>query len=269
MSLFNRAKRVAILGCGPAGMFAAHAFAEAGWDVTIYSKKRQSHMYGAQYLHSPIPGLPEFRTEVDYQLRGTLEGYREKVYGPRSTVQVSPATLIGRRLAWDIRAAYDTAYGMYESQIRDVSIDQKFLQGEFGNPAARNYWKAVVSTIPAPSLCAMPQEHIFLSQRVWAAGDAPDQGRLSPVTVPSSTVVCNGEPDIAWYRCSNVFGHNTCEWPLDRKPPVSGLAQVLKPISAICGCWPRIARLGRYGQWKKGVLADEAYVRASKLAHKG
>jgi hypothetical protein len=269
----RKTKRVAILGCGPAGMFATHAFAEAGWDVTVYSRKRRSQMFGAQYLHSPIPGLPEHRIEVEYTLRGTAEGYRDKVYGPplpgREAISVSPDYLLGEHPAWDIRAAYHEAYGQYEVQIIEATVTPEFLDMEFGNPQASKYWSAVISTIPAPQICVKPQEHLFHSQRVWAAGDAPELGRLSPVTAPKSTVICNGLPEIAWYRCANVFGHNTCEWPLDRKPPIEDLAEVFKPIGNDCTCWPEITRLGRYGQWEKGVLTDEVYVRAAKIANKG
>lgn len=275
MGIFNRTKRVAILGCGPSGMFAAHAFHEAGWDVVIYSKKRRSQMFGAQYLHSPIPGLPERRIEVDYQLFGTVEGYRDKVYGPGSKVNVSPDTLVGQHPAWDIRAAYYEAYDRYEHMVLEANITPSWLQGEFGNPQADKYWKQVVSTIPAPALCYQSEpnrsgsEHQFLSQKVWAAGDAPEQDRWCPIACQASTVVCNGDPERAWYRVANVFGHTTAEWPQDRRPPLNGLALVEKPISTNCDCWPKITRLGRYGAWHKGILTDEVYVRAAKLAAKG
>lgn len=276
MALWSKkTKRVAILGCGPAGMFAAHAFTEAGWDVTIYSKRRRSQMFGAQYLHSPIPGLPEIRTTIDYQLVGTAAGYRDKVYGPNANVRVSPESLVGTQLAWDIRAAYYAAYDHYEPRVIEASIDLTWMQTEFGNPQVKDYWQAIVSTIPAPTLCLerdpnrSATEHQFQSRKVWAVGDAPELGQYCPIAVPANTVVCNGDPERAWYRAANVFDYCTAEWPDDRKPPVSGVAQVLKPISTNCDCWPQVTRLGRYGAWQKGYLADEAYVRAAKLAAKG
>ncbi len=263
----KRQRRVAILGCGPSGMFAAHAFVSNGWDVTIYSKKRRSWMYGAQYLHSPIPGLPEQRITVDYQLRGTADGYRDKVYGPNTNIKVSPESLVGQHPAWDIRAAYHEAYDRYHGITVNAAITPEFFRSEFDNPDSAGYWDLVVSTVPAKLLCTNPL-HEFLSQKVWAAGDAPDRQQYSPVSVAPSTVVCNGDPEIAWYRCSNVFDHVTCEWPEDRKPPISGVAAVEKPVSTNCDCRPGIVRLGRYGAWQKGILVDEVYVRASKLASK-
>lgn len=266
----SRPRRVAIMGCGPSGLFAAHAFLQAGWDVTVYSRKRRSHMFGAQYLHRPIPGLPEVLTEVSYKLQGTTAGYADKVYGPVAAItddMVSPALMAGTHPAWDIRAAYFAAWDMYESLVVDANVDHAFLQMEFGNPDAQSYWGAVISTIPAPILCRRPEgEHGFISQKVWAAGDAPELDRWCPITVPPGHVICNGDPERAWYRAANVFGHSTAEWPHGHRPPLSNLAEVEKPISTNCNCWGNITRMGRYGEWKKGVLTHHVYERAAALA---
>jgi hypothetical protein len=266
MGIFSRRpKKVAILGCGPAGMFATHAFVEAGWDVTIYSNKRRSQMFGAQYLHRPIPGLPERKTSVEYRLEGTAAGYAEKVYpgGQVPTGQVSPVTLAGFHDAWDIRAAYFDAYERYEDMIINTYYERRDV------PALLHMeFRQVVNTIPADRLC-IDDQHQFLSQTIWAAGDAPEQGKFCPIYCPKDTVVCNGDPDRAWYRLSNVFGHTTCEWPEDRKPPLSGVASVVKPLRHNCDCWTgRIVGLGRYGAWKKGVLSHEAYEAAQALARR-
>jgi hypothetical protein len=266
----RRPKRAAILGCGPAGMFAAHAFVRAGWEITVYSKKRMSDLYGAQYLHAPIPGLPSIRTSVEYRLAGTIEGYREKVYGPKlpNAVEVSPGVLAGRRDAWDIRAAYRAAYSMYSYRIVPVTIDAAFLEGEFGNPETDRHWGAVLSSIPAPVLCRNPS-HAFLSQKVYAAGDAPERGIFAPISCLPDTVLCDGTEDRAWYRISNVFGHCTAEWPDRRKPPFEGVTEVQKPIGTTCYCWEgRITRIGRYGIWMKGVLSHQAYDVAQKIAER-
>jgi len=50
--------RIAVLGCGPAGLMSAHAAmvaTESEADLAIFSTKRKSPLYGAQYLHQPIP----------------------------------------------------------------------------------------------------------------------------------------------------------------------------------------------------------------------
>lgn len=103
-----------ILGCGPAGLMAAHAAALRNYDVVIVSKKRKSEMFGCQYLHQPIPlvskGDP---VDVEYRLQGSIKDYRTKVYGDRPNVAVSPETLETDHKAWNIREAYDSLWAMY------------------------------------------------------------------------------------------------------------------------------------------------------------
>ncbi len=73
----------------------------------------KSALYGCQYLHAEIPGLSLRSATVDYELRGTTEDYRRKVYGPESDVRVSPEDLEGTHKAWDIRSAYSQLWTMY------------------------------------------------------------------------------------------------------------------------------------------------------------
>jgi len=106
--------KILILGCGPAGLIAAHAVASRGHVPHIYSKPRKSFMNGAQYLHAPIPDASKSEPFlISYEMSGSIDGYRDKVYGAGSAVQVSPETLVGRHLAWDIREAYDWLWDRY------------------------------------------------------------------------------------------------------------------------------------------------------------
>lgn len=257
--MLKRRKRVAaVLGCGPAGLFAAHALVESGWDVTIFSNKRRSQMFGAQYLHDPIPGLPSIHTTVDYALTGTVEGYRRKVYGGMPVGVVSPEHLLGPHKAYDIRAAYYAAWGKYESLIHH---EPGMGPLEVGDLLEGSIFGLVVSSLPATSVCY--QAHRFAAQRVWAIGDAPERGVFCPIIAPPNTVVCNGDTPPSWYRASNVFGYKTCEWPEHPKPPISDLAEVTKPIKTDCTCFTddkRYMRVGRFGTWTKGVLSHHAYI---------
>ncbi|HEY7420289.1 MAG TPA: hypothetical protein VH593_34240, partial [Ktedonobacteraceae bacterium] len=74
--------RAVVLGCGPAGLLAAHACSLNGADVRIFSLKRPSYISGAQYLHQAIPGLSG-APDGDIMITkvGTREGYAKKVYG--------------------------------------------------------------------------------------------------------------------------------------------------------------------------------------------
>ena len=262
-------KHAMVLGCGPAGIFATHAFIQAGWDVSIYSNKRQSDLYGAQYLLETIPGLTESKTGVLYQLRGTWEVSTQKVYGLSALPAVPWETYVsGRTDAWDIRAAYIDGYERYSDLIMDVRIDQTFLRSEVGNPSFRRLFGAVVSTIPAPAMCAQPLRHAFQSTKLWASGDAPERGLYCPISCSPDTVIVNGTWDQAWYRVSNVFGHTTAEWPHDRRPPISNLAEVDRPMGTNCDCWPEITRAGRYGAWNKSEFSHHAYLAAKGLTER-
>lgn len=282
MRFTRRAGRAAVLGCGPAGLFAAHGLIQNGWDVTIFSKKRKSHMFGAQYLHAPIPGLtPEDAEAVNikYVLVGEVDDYREKVYGVNQ-VATSVELLGQEHQAWDIRQAYDAAWELYADRIEDVTLDHSMLgvhKVNAGPPSPRNIidlarFTHVVSSVPLPSLCYQPDAHQFHAVKVWAMGDAPERGQYVPYHPARDNVVeCNGERDTGWYRAARVFGYSTVEWPGGRKPPLPSVAEVTKPLWSDCNCYrdgvfPKtFVPVGRYGQWLKGVLTHHAYATAVSL----
>lgn len=254
--------RVAILGCGPSGLFAAHAVAQSGHTPVIFSKRRKSHMFGAQYLHSAIPGLTSGEPRrVVYRLQGTPEGYRTKIYGEAPNVAVSPVTLPVEHPAWDIREAYDRAWEAYSGAIEPAVIDPEWLDAHI----KRAEFPATISTVPLPPLCVA--DHAFPSARIWALGDAPERGQSVGVACPEDTVICNGEKEPGWYRVSNIYGHKTVEWPERAKPPIPGVAEVRKPIRTNCDCLAGsdVHPMGRYGSWTKGVLADDVYWDACEL----
>jgi hypothetical protein len=259
-----------------------------GWDVKIFSKKRRSEMFGAQYLHRPILGLiePEAEMLLRYKMKGRLEDYRGKVYGdngngPESDFEVSPMTFGKPHRVWDIRSAYYAAWNLYSDLIVDVpNIGPDFLgvavfaDGPPANDALDvSKFDLIVSTIPAPSLCYRPESHFFKSQKVWAIGDAPERGIFCPVKTPDFTVIYDATRDTGWYRASNVFGYRTAEWPEDRKPPLQTASEVIKPIKTSCDCFLnpkdhgfRLVRAGRYGEWKKGILAHHAFEKIEEIA---
>lgn len=259
--------KVAVLGCGPAGLLAAYGASRfGGADVDIFSKKRPSHLYGAQYLHDDIPGIPlPDPVEVKYELRGTATTYAMKVYGEemasRPGFKVSLEVLPETHKAWDIRAAYSWLYEQLEHMIAPTHLDSRSAHELLESKV----YDLVISSVPRQVLCFNP-EHRFTSQKVWALGDAPDRGQKVPVPIQpdvENRVVCNGHPDSAWYRYSNIYGYRTMEWPeMRRKPPLSGIAELLKPIATNCDCYPELLHVGRYGKWEKGVLSHSAFLEA-------
>ena len=246
--------KVLILGCGPAGLMAAHAAAHYGANFVIYSKRRKSYMNGAQYLHAPIPDMsvsPPFT--IRYQLSGEVEGYRQKVYGD-AKVEVSPESLVGNHDAWDIRETYDNLWDKYNGAIMDEDLNPEVLV------YLMRGWlpDLVISTIPATVLCHNSQ-HKFEAETIWSSDKA------EPV-LRDNTVLCNGEPSFSWYRASKIQGHENTEWPFSSYPLEQGkLWRVTKPIRTTCNCFPDVHRMGRYGKWTKGVLSHQAWEESRNL----
>lgn len=249
-------KDVLILGCGPAGLFAAKAVEDVGMKPHIISKKRKSEMYGAQYLHAPIPDIsPERGFRVGYHLMGSLEVYRDKVYGKGFRGSLSPEDLQSEHDAWDIRQAYNDLWVHFQNDISPVDFTSSQETVAFLENAKANHF---LSTIPANLLCHNPG-HMFHGTEIFAIGDAPERGIFSPITSDLNSVVCSGWWEESWYRKSNILGYNTVEWPKGKRPPIEGVSSVIKPIGTTCDCLPYVHRLGRYGKWTKGILSHEAY----------
>jgi hypothetical protein len=269
--------KVAILGCGPAGLFAAQAVRNSGkaTELVIFSNRQKSELYGAQYLHAPIPGLPQNSTKILHRISGTPEGYRTKVYGSEATHSVSPMYLDGWREVWDIRSAYSYAWTRFRDQVVDMLVTPAWLvdAGRRDRAFTLNKFDLVINSIPRPSLCLHPQSHRFNKTQVWAVGEAPEIGIRFPLdtnnhlpVVADGNVVCSGLPSQRWCRASRIFGRGTVEWPIDRRPvslPNLEAVKVNKPIDTNCNCFSvgkvKLHHVGRYGMWKKGILSHHAY----------
>lgn len=255
--------KIGVIGCGPAGLLAAHAATRNGHEVTIFSKSpTKSPLYGSQYLHEEIPGVycgPSHT--VKYELvDGDITDYRQKVYGDRWDGDVSPGTLDGEHKAWDIRLAYDNLWTLYKKHIFTLDLSKRGA----GNLRAINQVgerlgiDKIISSIPRTAWDE--SDGNFRSSEVWAIGDAPDKGQFCPIRTASDfTVVCDASKDTGWYRLSSVFGHTTVEWPGNRKPPIPGVAKVLKPLDHCSTAAHDMIHVGRYGEWKKGVLSTDAF----------
>lgn len=271
----RKLRRVYVLGAGPAGLLATHAAVTKGYDVKVFSKPdlagsvAKSDLYGCQYLHESIPGITYTidGRPVDYILQGSVEGYRRKVYGDNWQGSVSPDEY-GPEInhhAWNLRHAYDMLWDMYSKLTIPTTLNPVNVGNLYEDDRAY-----VLNTLPAPALCRDMESHKFPSQQIWAMGSGNPlhaQLRALPYTAPDMTVQCNGDRDTGWYRAATVFGYSTIEWPEGRKPPISGVVPVSKPLSTDCTCWQgeRGFRLGRFGKWQKGVLVHTAYFETLKL----
>lgn len=249
---------VSILGCGPAGLLAAHAVTIAGHAPIIYSKKVKSKIGGAQFLHTPIPGIagqPDASTCV-FTMKGDPAVYAEKVYGnpdaPTSWADYPP----GEHLIFNMREAYDKLWDLYQGNIWDTDLTSEVLRGMLD--VSR---KHIISTIPAPSICPDPENWEWESQKVWIT-----YGEDINVKARNMEIIYSGDKDDPWYRCSNLFGWRGIEYGF---PGVPGSHLIEKPLRTN---WPgieRVHQLGRYGRFEKKVLIHDAFFGTLDLIRQG
>lgn len=241
---------MAVLGCGPAGLFAAQAFRLHGFDPVIISKKQKSVIYGAQYLHSPIPGIS--RPAPDGHIKtvrlGSPEVYARRVYGVGTEVtswsRVQPEADV-----WDLRWTYDRAWELHESRIIDSVLsndDVKDLTATFD---------LIISTIPKWAIC-MHQEHIFQSVNISVKQSCPAE--LLSVDLGDSWVVYNGSDRGNWYRASNIFGKYSTE-AMTHMVHGDEWGSGFKVVGSNCDCHPLLVKAGRLGRWERGVLTHHAF----------
>jgi hypothetical protein len=236
----------------------------AGIDFAIFTRGERSTLYGAQFLGSDVPKLILRSQELQVSLQGTESEYRTKVYGPTYDGPVSPGAYVGKQTVYDIRQAYRDLWNHHERSINEMEFNANNFAGMIQSMKDVGF-SFVFSSIPANSVCGN-DKHEFKSTKIYAIGDAPDAGINCPVRVPDRSVVYCGNGNASWYRAASVFGHCTTEWPSlnslgapRRPPPVFGAVPVFKPLSTNCNCHSDVVRIGRYGEWKKGVLAHHAF----------
>jgi hypothetical protein len=254
-------KTVAVLGAGPAGLMAAHAVGLCGRPLSVHSSPQKSQLGGAQYLHYSVPYLTPVEPErvITNRLTGTPDQYKYKVYGidpmkvPThvSAMEITDGEQIG---VWDLSKAYNTLWDWFEGSINSATVTPQWLDEH------ANEFELVISSVPAPALCRRPDIHRFTYQEVWVDPNPA-------LFLPEDTIQYNGDNEPSWYRASNIGGTaGGTEWSANgRKPPLPGLVLIKKPITHNCDCFPDVFRVGRYGQWMKGVLTHDAFFETGRM----
>jgi len=245
-----------ILGCGPAGLFAAHAIVQSGGQPLIFSTKVKSEFPGAQYLQQPIPGLTSEKPdgEIHTYLYGSKESYANRVYGDPEIATSWPMYSHEQDPAWDLRAAYDRAWELYS----DIVIDSEISPSDIDEFTAS--FPVVISTIPAWALCGHLRgndRHKFdqMQINVTSASVMPHDDE--------NYVVYNGTDQGGWYRCARVFGVESTEaipskLSAEERTAVEWRAGY-KILGNNCNCHPNLVRAGRLGTWQRGVLTHHAF----------
>lgn len=270
-------KPVAILGVGPAGLMAAQAVALSGRPVALFGQPnsdgtaiKRSVLGGAQFLHQPIPGIndeDEPDAVIRFHLAGGVGVYRKKIYGDANVPFVSMEFLHEglEQPAWNLKATYDKLWELLGvDSIGNVQV----INSEWLDDAMRGGWfDFVISTIPAPALCRIPQAedaafrppHLFVGQEIQITNES--------MMGHDNTIYYDGTIEHSWYRTSNLFGHGSTEYGAHVRTPMETF-RVTKPIRTNCDCYgDSILRAGRYGTWTKGVLTHHAFTDAIKALH--
>lgn len=246
--------QVAIIGCGPAGLLAAHAAVVAGHTPVVYSHTTQpSPMAGGVYLHAPVPGITDRRADglVQFIKLGPGSGYAAKVYGDPHAQTSWGVFTPGARPAWALQPAYEALWRLYGGSVRRL-----WATPDVAAQLAHDY-PLVFSSAPLEALCT--GGHKFPSRPVWYVDRAP-------AWVKDNQMVYNGEEDIPWFRASRVFGHAVMEFSREVR---YGQPRVgCKVLKTDCTCHPTIVRIGRWGTWQPGQLLHHAYRAATDALHK-
>jgi len=239
--------KVAVLGCGPAGLLAAHAAVRNGASVVIYSDKAQpSQIGGAQFLHRAIPEITNTDPDAmcDFRHVGQRENYAKRVYGDPLADVSWGSYAEGLHPIWNMQQAYNQLWERYSELIVVEEI--------YGDTLAKisKAEDLVFSCIPAPALCR--HQCKFVKQDVWIQTVDNHFDNLE------CAIVYNGSMSGEWYRWSSLFGHTFFEYPQFRPNAV----KVSKPLRTDCPGPTHLGNiigLGRYGAWEKHQLIHHAY----------
>jgi len=252
---------VAILGCGPSGLLAAHACELRALPYVIFSNAVKSKLGGAQYSHIPIAGIhsPEPEAMLTYRVYGDAEEYKRKVYGSAPVPFVSVEKVEDGKTvpAWSLINMYGWLWNRYSKKIAGVKIDQEFM-GELEK--SKGIFSIIFNSLPATAICMGSIDphinHWFRSQPILIHNEAINE------SLEDNTIVYDGTKEHSYYRMSKIFGHGSTEWAADGpRPPVENLRTVNKPIATNCDCHSFTYRIGRFGTWSKGELTFHAYHR--------
>jgi len=245
-------KSVAILGCGPAGMLAAHAAERVGWEPYIYSHKVKSRIPGSQYLHQPIPGATQQYPEntVQYMRMGNEQDYAMKVYG-------DPSRPTGwehydkKYPSWNVPKMYDLLWNRFENRVNDCELGdfERVREIALGHDI-------VITTLPAQVLCHKQQEHKFDGVPYWIK-----ELELNAIDVHRDVVVYNGLPFDRWYRWSILGGRHSIESCDPIFSDGEGVTAGTKAVWTTCDCWPTFIRAGRWAEWRHGVLLHHCFIK--------
>jgi hypothetical protein len=245
--------RVAILGCGISGLFAAKACEDAGVkDISIWSKYADMpRVFGFQYLHDncgmPIQSqiLREDILQSNIPIDVCEKLYSIKVYGNDSTKNSISKLLSHNKQIYNLADAVDILWNKYGSIVQHVDInsmsDLAFFQA----------YDKVFSSIPATQFVGILEITTNLHYRTAYV-------YTCPTASIANTVFFDVDPSNPVYRYGTLFNNFFME---ANKPIIPNMAAVRKVEGAdLAMQFPDyVIPIGRYGEWNKEVLAHNVY----------
>jgi hypothetical protein len=237
--------RIAVIGCGPAGLAAAHAAVGLGTDVTVYAPKKKTPQRGPILMQRALPGINT--TQPDGYIRqivigGSVLDYRKKLYGDVN-VAINGDILAHGYPAWQVPETYDALWNLYHDLIVDITVNNRDLD-DF-----TDMFDLVINTAPAPFFCTQRHDFIFKEIDIVQRTSYPGQ--------PPNTIIFNAYADLSWVRSSRVFGAEITEYDLGDGPRDAMI--IKKPLRHNCNCHPLVFRTGRFGNWHNETWIDSAY----------
>jgi hypothetical protein len=257
--------QVAILGAGPAGMMAAHAVARNGHEPVLFAEYRlPSHVNHDMFILKPFPGVGSPHSSVWYDKIGRPEGYAEKCYGNEDAPTSWERIGSGSGSIWWLSEVYDSLWSMYHVQVMAKLITDDVIED------IKDDYPLVISTLPATAICRDLEGHLFGAVDTWLARDESDY-QLTRQRV-DNYLAYNGSLEPGWYRYSSLRGIRTWEYasdPLLVYPREIGEGTPIltgkKFTDNTCSCHPGVHRVGRWAQWKRGVLNHHPYEQTTAI----
>src|SRR6266567_5848425 len=111
--------KVVIVGCGPAGLAAAHAAYGLDCEVVIYAPKKMTPQMGPLLIQRPIPGINTDHPDGTIHqivIGGSILDYRYKLYGDIN-IGINGDILQPNYHAWDHRETYEKLWKLYHFLI--------------------------------------------------------------------------------------------------------------------------------------------------------
>lgn len=247
--------KVAVIGCGPAALAAAHAAHGLDAEVTIYAPMVPSPQLGPLVLQRPIPGINNDHPDGYIRqivIGGSILDYRYKLYGDVN-ISIQGNILRDGYHVWDFVSTYRKLWMRYITDERKGIKLEKMAVSPFQLMLMPDRYDLVVSTAPLPSLCTELEtgRHEFVSQQVSVVQRTsyPDQ--------PDDTTIFNAGADPTWVRSARLLGNESTEWKVPDAP--KGARVIRKPIRTNCDCFQRVLLTGRFGAWRNETWVDTAY----------